>query len=798
MPISSNRFSSDFSLLDIRFLSNAQAQTKPTDVANTRNPILSFGEQASASSSSSSSSSTSSPSLLALPLPLSSSNVESSVIQNTINCTNATNVGCCIGQSQNRAEDLPERVSKLNRTSMNDAPSHAHAVNVNTLRTRDTVYGEYESSTRVVGNDRTNSTATTATLTCCTNTNTNTMTIERTETTTESWREARETQTTATNGSSLVNIESNQTRFSRDRLFHASVSSTAHAFFDLFKFSRNSESNRHNFSRSNRENISRKNSCAIAAMRLNVPNQDSTAVAAREPSISVSTHRVNHIDNSKTVVNISNAHDGLQPLGTMTTTTSSTSCPSASHIFENGTLLGAIVSQAQPSLTIQVNQSDQQSQQTQVISTHCHIHQLNRAETLPFDQFHIVFFFRSFVVFVGFTFVYYGSIADLSALIFISIKYLPLHFFSLLFCNSMSLLIGKWIDGYVKWIGFTMAHFFHLNEQQPQQPNEQTQQVNFVSYRAVPVQVINNSSGSAIKNSIDICKSDKTNNTNSDHNSMQLQTKSHTNLSESSEKCDNIEFIGENTINSNPNGNGNGNANANGNSNANGNGNGIVNVNASVVLSDGVLSGFVNANSSGNSNMISVTENTNNSNPNHTSQIQLNQRTFTSTEAQTDDFEATQQNQSQEQPRQSPMAADSALIEPTVKNSSKPNHSHSRRTGTDTEAQSSREQRRRERRERRQPRNTRQHVHPPNQSMALHSHHSNCEILPDILHNHVISHPPPYTTLPMPTHCQINAASVLTQSPPPSVLVPGPPSALIPVGISDDGRYTFPLPIMRR
>lgn len=392
MPISSNRFSSDFSLLDIRFLSNAQAQTKPTDVANTRNPILSFGEQASASSSSSSSSSTSSPSLLALPLPL-SSNVESSVIQNTINCTNATNVGCCIGQSQNRAEDLPERVSKLNRTSMNDAPSHAHAVNVNTLRTRDTVYGEYESSTRVVGNDRTNSTATTATLTCCTNTNTNTMTIERTETTTESWREARETQTTATNGSSLVNIESNQTRFSRDRLFHASVSSTAHAFFDLFKFSRNSESNRHNFSRSNRENISRKNSCAIAAMRLNVPNQDSTAVAAREPSISVSTHRVNHIDNSKTVVNISNAHDGLQPLGTMTTTTSSTSCPSASHIFENGTLLGAIVSQAQPSLTIQVNQSDQQSQQTQVISTHCHIHQLNRAETLPFDQFHIVFFF---------------------------------------------------------------------------------------------------------------------------------------------------------------------------------------------------------------------------------------------------------------------------------------------------------------------------------------------------------------------------------------------------------------------
>lgn len=351
MPISSNRFSSDFSLLDIRFLSNAQAQTETTGVANTRNSILTFSDQASSSSSSS---------MLALPLPLPSSNVESSVIPNTINCTNATNVvGCCIGQTQNRAEDLPERVSKLNRTSMNnDAPSHAHDVNVNTLRTRDTVYGEYETLTRV-GNDRTNSTATATTAPLAFN-------VMKTETTTESWQDARETQTTATNGSSLVNIESNQTRFSRDRLFHASVSSTAHAFFDLFKFSRNSESNRQNFSRSNRENNSRKNSCAVAAMRLNVPNQDSPAVAAREPSISVST-RVNHIDNSKTVVNISSAHDGLQPMGTMTTTTSSTVCPSASHIFENGTLLGAIVSQAQPSLTIQVNQCDQQSQQTQVI-----------------------------------------------------------------------------------------------------------------------------------------------------------------------------------------------------------------------------------------------------------------------------------------------------------------------------------------------------------------------------------------------------------------------------------------------
>lgn len=315
-----------------------------------------------------------------------SSNSESSVIQNTKNCTNARNgagaaaaVDCFVGQRRNRAEDLPlpERVSQLNRTNMNDAPIPATQQQheyVNALRTRDTVYGECEQQQQQrVGNDRTHSTAPT-------------LHVMRTETTTSGNREARETQTTATaavaaalatNGSSLVNIGSSQALFSRDRLLHASVSSTAHAFFDLFKFSRNSESNIRNFSRSNRENILQKNRCAVAAMRLNVPNQDSPAVAAREPSISVST-RINHIDNSKTVVNISNAHiDGCPlPLGTMTTltttatttTSSSTSCPSASHIFENGTLLGAIVSHAQPSLTIQVNQSEHhQSQQTQVI-----------------------------------------------------------------------------------------------------------------------------------------------------------------------------------------------------------------------------------------------------------------------------------------------------------------------------------------------------------------------------------------------------------------------------------------------
>lgn len=299
------------------------------------------------------------------------SNSESSVIQSTINYTNATNVSCCIGHSQNCTEVLPERVSKLNRTCMSVASvqSYDDVMNMNTAQTRDAVCGIHGASN--VGNARTNSTATA--------TPPPIIQTMKTETATENSRVARETQTTATNRSSPVNIGSEQMRFSRDRLFHASVSSTAHAFFDLFKFSRNSESSsnnnrhNHNLSRSNHGiNISQKNCCAVAAMRLNVPNQDQTAVAAREPSSSNSVSTcVNHIDNSKTIVNISNAaHDGLQSLGTIqidTTTTTTKSCPSASHIFENGTLLGAIVSPAQPSLTIQVNQNELQSQQTQVI-----------------------------------------------------------------------------------------------------------------------------------------------------------------------------------------------------------------------------------------------------------------------------------------------------------------------------------------------------------------------------------------------------------------------------------------------
>lgn len=169
-------------------------------------------------------------------------------------------------------------------------------------------------------------------------------------------------------------------------------------------------------------------------------------------------------------------------------------------------------------------------------------------------------------------------------------------------------------------------------------------------------------------------------------------------------------------------------------------------------------------------------------------------RTFASTEAQTDDLQQMDAALIDGGQRVSPVVVAPATI------CSHPKSGEQRRGGggsgqADGDPLTSREQRRRERRERRQARNARQqHMHLAAQtSGSLQSHHSNCEILPDILHSHV---PPPYTTLPLPPHCQISAAS-----PPPSVLLPGPPSTLItpiPVGIADDGRYTFPLPIMRR
>uniref|UniRef100_A0A182IPE3 Uncharacterized protein n=1 Tax=Anopheles atroparvus TaxID=41427 RepID=A0A182IPE3_ANOAO len=101
---------------------------------------------------------------------------------------------------------------------------------------------------------------------------------------------------------------------------------------------------------------------------------------------------------------------------------------------------------------------------------------------------------------------------------------------------------------------------------------------------------------------------------------------------------------------------------------------------------------------------------------------------------------------------------------------------------------STREHRRRERRERRQARNRLQHIHPlepppPPGGPGLH-HRSPppIEIVPDILHSHL---PPPYTTLPM-------GASLIPQ------MIPGNASSVIPVRAADDCRYTFPMPIMRR
>ncbi|XP_055532282.1 uncharacterized protein LOC129722666 isoform X2 [Wyeomyia smithii] len=95
---------------------------------------------------------------------------------------------------------------------------------------------------------------------------------------------------------------------------------------------------------------------------------------------------------------------------------------------------------------------------------------------------------------------------------------------------------------------------------------------------------------------------------------------------------------------------------------------------------------------------------------------------------------------------------------------------------------STREHRRRERRERRQARNRMQHVHPMDQPPPPPAmlRPPPIEIIPDILHSHL---PPPYTTLPM-------GATVL----------PAPILPAVPVhhrGAADDCRYSFPIPIIR-
>lgn len=136
----------------------------------------------------------------------------------------------------------------------------------------------------------------------------------------------------------------------------------------------------------------------------------------------------------------------------------------------------------------------------------------------------------------------------------------------------------------------------------------------------------------------------------------------------------------------------------------------------------------------------------------------LQHRTYTSTEAQTDD-----------------------LQESSTEIVTHPVQVHPNPIQSQTDISFAREQRRRDRRERRHIRNSRQqHIHPTPSSLR-----PAFEILPDILNSHV---PPPYTAL------------TLAAVPPPqsqAVLVP-PIITPLPVGPPEDGRYTFPLPIMRR
>lgn len=138
----------------------------------------------------------------------------------------------------------------------------------------------------------------------------------------------------------------------------------------------------------------------------------------------------------------------------------------------------------------------------------------------------------------------------------------------------------------------------------------------------------------------------------------------------------------------------------------------------------------------------------------------LQHRTYTSTEAQTDD-----------------------LQESSTEIVTHPVQIHPNPIQSQTDISFAREQRRRDRRERRHIRNSRQqHIHPAPHPSSL---RPAFEILPDILNSHV---PPPYTALTL---------AAVPPSQPQAVLVP-PIITPLPVGPPEDGRYTFPLPIMRR
>lgn len=164
---------------------------------------------------------------------------------------------------------------------------------------------------------------------------------------------------------------------------------------------------------------------------------------------------------------------------------------------------------------------------------------------------------------------------------------------------------------------------------------------------------------------------------------------------------------------------------------------------------------------------------------------QQQQRTFTSTEAQTDDLQHFRREESDVTPAciSSVPLGDPSASHPLFLSQSLIQENQS--TDLSIPLNVSREQRRRDRRERRQARNSRQqHIHPVPMPIR-----NSFEILPDILNSHV---PPPYTALSLAT------AAVAPQSA--TVLVPPISNALPMVAgaTADDERYTFPLPIIRR
>ncbi|XP_053686757.1 uncharacterized protein LOC128736305 [Sabethes cyaneus] len=154
-------------------------------------------------------------------------------------------------------------------------------------------------------------------------------------------------------------------------------------------------------------------------------------------------------------------------------------------------------------------------------------------------------------------------------------------------------------------------------------------------------------------------------------------------------------------------------------------------------------------------------------------------RTYTSTEAQTDDL----QPNVGEIPTpfiHNPAIIPGGLVHPPPP--VPPTHPATLLLTPPGSEFSTREHRRRERRERRQARNRMQHVHPMDQPPPPPTmlRPPPIEIIPDILHSHL---PPPYTTLPM-------GATVL----------PAPILPAVPVhhrGAADDCRYSFPIPIIR-